>query len=143
MKKLFLIFLPIILFSSCSVDWHDEKDAKIAELQKIIEEQKIENQKLKDEINTLGSSVGWDKFSQATLWDGVSAPEDMTFSETSSKDCIEKAQAEFMEAGNKQCEQMGFTKEDMLARKCKLPKTFIDVIQKKLQDAELSCGPGQ
>jgi hypothetical protein len=39
MKKLLPIFLiPLILLSSCSIDWNDEKDKKIAELEQKVQE---------------------------------------------------------------------------------------------------------
>jgi hypothetical protein len=35
MKSLTLLLIPLILFSSCTIDWNDEKDKKIAELESI------------------------------------------------------------------------------------------------------------
>jgi hypothetical protein len=32
--KLTLLLIPLILLSSCTIDWNDEKDKKIAELEK-------------------------------------------------------------------------------------------------------------
>ena len=32
--KLTLLLIPLILLSSCTIDWNDEKDTKIAELEK-------------------------------------------------------------------------------------------------------------
>lgn len=66
----------------------------------------------------------------------------MTYKEVSNKDCIEKAQAEYVKLGNQQCQQMGYNEADMKAGKCKLSREFIDVITKKLQDAVTVCGPG-
>lgn len=45
MKKIFasLLFVSLIL-SSCSIDWNDEKDKKIAELQKQVEDLKNEKE---------------------------------------------------------------------------------------------------
>lgn len=36
MKNLILLLIPFLLFSSCSIDWNDEKDRKITELEKQI-----------------------------------------------------------------------------------------------------------
>ncbi len=47
--KLTLLLIPLILLSSCTIDWNDEKDAKIASLNTKIEELngKIEESKKK------------------------------------------------------------------------------------------------
>lgn len=37
MRSLILLLIPLFLLSSCSIDWNDEKDKKIAELQKQIQ----------------------------------------------------------------------------------------------------------
>ena len=61
MKSLTLLIIPVILLSSCTIDWNDEKDKKIAELEKQIQtnvfQKKIEcsklNQKtLQERLNT-------------------------------------------------------------------------------------------
>lgn len=36
--KLTLLLIPLLLLSSCTIDWSDEKDAKIAELEKQIQD---------------------------------------------------------------------------------------------------------
>ncbi len=36
MYKLTLLFIPLLFLSSCAIDWNDEKDTKIAELEKQI-----------------------------------------------------------------------------------------------------------
>ena len=36
--KLTLLLIPLILLSSCTIDWNDEKDAKIVGLEKQIQE---------------------------------------------------------------------------------------------------------
>lgn len=36
--KLTLLLIPLILLSSCTIDWNDEKDKKIAELEKQIQD---------------------------------------------------------------------------------------------------------
>ncbi len=38
MKKLIFLFIPLLFLSSCSIDWNDEKDKKIAELERQIQE---------------------------------------------------------------------------------------------------------
>ena len=40
MHSLTLLLIPILFLSSCSIDWNDEKDAKIAELEKQVTELK-------------------------------------------------------------------------------------------------------
>lgn len=56
MHKLTLLLIPLLLLSSCTIDWNDEKDAKIASLNSKIEElngkiteQKEEMKKVKDD----------------------------------------------------------------------------------------------
>jgi hypothetical protein len=36
--KLTLLLIPMILLSSCTIDWNDEKDTKIAELEKQVQD---------------------------------------------------------------------------------------------------------
>jgi hypothetical protein len=43
MKSLTLLLIPLILLSSCTIDWNDEKDTKIVELQKQVIELKEKN----------------------------------------------------------------------------------------------------
>jgi hypothetical protein len=43
MKSLTLLLIPLILLSSCTIDWNDEKDKKIAELEKQNTELKTKN----------------------------------------------------------------------------------------------------
>ena len=43
MYKLTLLLIPLILLSSCTIDWSDEKDTKIAELEKQVTE--LQNKK--------------------------------------------------------------------------------------------------
>jgi hypothetical protein len=42
--KLTLLIIPLILLSSCSIDWNDEKDKKIAELEKQVTELKSDKE---------------------------------------------------------------------------------------------------
>ena len=53
MYKLTLLLIPLILLSSCTIDWNDEKDAKIAELEK-------QNIELKSTIKTLSTPITQD-----------------------------------------------------------------------------------
>jgi hypothetical protein len=38
MSRLTILLIPLILLSSCTIDWNDEKDAKITELEKQIQD---------------------------------------------------------------------------------------------------------
>lgn len=38
MKSLTLLLIPLLLLSSCTIDWSDEKDKKITELEKQIQD---------------------------------------------------------------------------------------------------------
>jgi hypothetical protein len=51
--KLTLLLIPLILISSCTIDWNDEKDTKIAELEKQVQELKISNEQLNKEKQEL------------------------------------------------------------------------------------------
>lgn len=44
MRSLTLLLIPILFLSSCSIDWNDEKDAKIAELEKQVTSDYTEKQ---------------------------------------------------------------------------------------------------
>ena len=48
MKLIPLLLIPLLFPSSCSIDWNDEKDAKIAELEKQVREQKEEIKNVKE-----------------------------------------------------------------------------------------------
>lgn len=45
MKKIFAILICLVLFSSCSIDWNWEKDKKIAELEKKLEDKFFDKKK--------------------------------------------------------------------------------------------------
>ena len=53
MKKYVILLIPLLLLSSCSIDWNDEKDKKISELNGQIESLKLENSKLREENELL------------------------------------------------------------------------------------------
>ena len=46
MYKLTLLLIPMILLSSCTIDWNDEKDKKIAELETQIQQTENTDKKL-------------------------------------------------------------------------------------------------
>ncbi len=41
--KIYLLLIPILILSGCTIDWSDEKDKKIAELEKQVTELKVKN----------------------------------------------------------------------------------------------------
>ena len=43
MRSLTLLLIPLLFLSSCSIDWNDEKDKKIVELEKQVTELKEKN----------------------------------------------------------------------------------------------------
>ncbi len=47
-EKLILFLIPLLFLSSCSIDWNDEKDTKVIELEKQNQELKRENANLKE-----------------------------------------------------------------------------------------------
>lgn len=47
-KTLTLLLIPLLFLSSCSIDWNDEKDTKVIELEKQNQEIKRENANLKE-----------------------------------------------------------------------------------------------
>lgn len=51
------LLLSSILLSSCSIDWNDEKDKKITELENINSRMKSENQELQNEIETKNNNI--------------------------------------------------------------------------------------
>jgi septal ring factor EnvC (AmiA/AmiB activator) len=57
MKKLFLILIPIIFLSSCSIDWNDEKDKKIEELESQIMKLREKNSQLEQILSGATSSI--------------------------------------------------------------------------------------
>lgn len=51
MKSLTLLLIPLLFFMTwCSIDWNDEKDAKIAELEKQVTELQAQKNKATDDI---------------------------------------------------------------------------------------------
>ena len=44
MSKLTFLLIPLIFLSSCTIDWNDEKDAKITELEKQVTELKSDKE---------------------------------------------------------------------------------------------------
>ena len=53
MKNLIFLLIPLLFLSSCTIDWNDEKDKKIVELEK-------QNIELKSTIKTLSTSMAQD-----------------------------------------------------------------------------------
>ena len=55
MYKLTLLLIPLILLSSCTIDWTDEKDKKITELEKQVQDDTFKKNKecllLKDKVD--------------------------------------------------------------------------------------------
>ncbi len=60
MKSLTLLLVPLILLSSCTIDWKDEKDAKITELTMKIVESKKQDTPVKEVLPL--------KFTSEKLW---------------------------------------------------------------------------
>jgi hypothetical protein len=56
MKSLTLLLIPILFLSSCSIDWNDEKDTKIAELKKQITVLSWELSNLKSQLQASKAS---------------------------------------------------------------------------------------
>ena len=141
MKTWIIIASSIFLLVSCSGDWSGEKSKQITNLENEIRQLKEENKKLRDENASLQYGITTPNFWNVEPWN-MWIPADMSWEDTSSKKCIEKVRQEYIELGNKQCEQMGYSVEDMKAWKCLLTKEFIEVLNKRMMDAELVCGPG-
>ena len=63
MHKLTLLLIPLILLSSCTIDWNDEKDAKITTLEKQVTELKEKNDdelfKKRQECSSLFDSINF------------------------------------------------------------------------------------
>ena len=61
MKLTLLLIIPLILFSSCTIDWNDEKDKKIAGLEKQVtvlkEQNDDESFKKKQECSNLAEEM--------------------------------------------------------------------------------------
>ena len=61
--KLTLLLIPLILLSSCTIDWNDEKDAKITTLEKQVTELKEKNDdelfKKRQECSSLFDSINF------------------------------------------------------------------------------------
>ena len=49
MKTLTLLLIPLLFLTSCTIDWNDEKDKKITELNQKFEEQKEEIRRTQDD----------------------------------------------------------------------------------------------
>lgn len=59
MKSLTLLLIPLLFLSSCTIDWNDEKDKKIVELNQKIEEQKKE--KVVNEVSLNFENITYNK----------------------------------------------------------------------------------
>lgn len=72
MKKRYLILLLIlsaILLSSCSIDWNDEKDKKIKELEQQIQDDTFKkNQECNKLFEEKKEKIYWDQQEQIRLW---------------------------------------------------------------------------
>ena len=51
MKSLTLLLIPLLFLASCTIDWNDEKDIKIAELEKQVGQIQAENAQLIDNLS--------------------------------------------------------------------------------------------
>ncbi len=78
--KLTLLLIPLILLSSCTIDWNDEKDKKIAELEK----QNIEL-KTKDDDEIFRKNI---ECSNKDLWDTKDLSGIQVFYSSKYKSCI-------------------------------------------------------
>ena len=57
MYKLTLLLIPLLLLSSCTIDWNDEKDKKIAELEKQVQDKTFQKkQECSKIINSIENS---------------------------------------------------------------------------------------
>lgn len=78
MKLTPFLLIPLLFLSSCSIDWNDAKDAKIAELEKQVQDipfqKKIECGKLKNEMEKSmpeylkKDSIGQDLATDIKIW---------------------------------------------------------------------------
>lgn len=57
MRSLTLFLIPIIFLSSCTIDWNDEKDKKITELENIIQEKERKINDIKNTVDDCNSNI--------------------------------------------------------------------------------------
>lgn len=56
MKQLIFLLIPLLFLSSCSIDWNDEKDKKISELEKQIQNDIFQK---KQECSSYQEKIKW------------------------------------------------------------------------------------
>ncbi len=57
MYRFTLLLIPLILLSSCTIDWNDQKAKKIIELESENSRMESENQDLRNEIETKDNNI--------------------------------------------------------------------------------------
>lgn len=143
--KYLLLFL-ILTLSSCVQSQSIEKDIKIIELEKQIQELKIENANLKENQSLINawwipSEIQSTQLSWWTTVINPLFPEWTTFEETDSTECMRKAYNDYIAAWTKECRILGYTEKEIKIDKCQLSTTFINQLKTKKTNDEGKCGP--
>jgi peptidoglycan hydrolase CwlO-like protein len=55
--KLTLFLIPLILLSSCTIDWNDEKDKQIVELENQVQEKERRINDIKNTVDDCNSNI--------------------------------------------------------------------------------------
>lgn len=103
MKKIFILWIILsLLLSSCSIDWNDEKDKKIAELEKQIQndlfKKKQECEKYIDQIKEKLKKeyYDWNTYITTFLWMYYDKKNSSCVYDASSRDIINKKDEKFL-----------------------------------------------
>ena len=145
-EKLILFLIPLLFLSSCSLDWHDDKDTKVIELEKQNQELKRENANLKENQSLI--NAWWIPTdiqpTEPTWWTKVVNPlfpEWTTFEESDSTVCMKKAKDSYLAAWIKKCKSLGYTDTQIQKDECQLENSFINQLKTTRTIEEWKCGP--
>jgi chromosomal replication initiation ATPase DnaA len=134
-----LLLTALIFLSSCSLIPEPDIDLRVQSLEQEIKKLQQENTQLREELTLIQAGSVSRDFSNMNAPDS-NLPDGMTFEESKpNKECLQKVQDDFIEAGNKQCRQLGYSDEDIKNKKCKLSQKLIKALSDKRLKDELSC----
>lgn len=145
--KYILLCIPLLLFTSCTMNGTDTRDTRITELEKQVQELKRENANIREnqalidawwiptEIQPTPAPSG------STDIDNSMFPEWTTFEEANNAECLKQAQESFIASGNRACSSAWYTEDDIQSGKCKLTKEVIIALTTKRTNAESLCSP--
>lgn len=125
--------------SSCTVPEHDI-DIRIQSLEAEVASLRLENANLKTENDLL--KQWWILPTETTEIEGTGIFWDnTTFSEWSNQSCIQTAEAVFIQQGNTECKNQGYTDIDIQNGECTISIEVIEKLQAQKKQNISQCNP--